>query len=966
MAIDQREALIAAVRAQVEKEKAAKAAKLKKEQEAMKLAGKTPTTTESDDGKHKYKTLSAEDLAKIEEKKRRKRAAEMGIDLDAEEATQETPVEETAKDTPKEEADKKDFDKKEADKKDVAKKEAEEKDTASQGLKMSVGVQPDKSGKSLTDPVGKGGLNSSETKQGLGGLGGLGKTSGGGLGLDINIKAEEPKNKQENDNVVKTQEKKPEIKKPEENKPEEKKSESKLQIKKPANDEKAKLRPTKLVGGNENVTVISDDSDDAEASQFTKDGDTTIIAEDVQWKESKESVVKQVGSDDILNIVPNRSTPTNDVKSMYDLEDDGDDILGAEISKLSGYDEKDSPKMSTEEAKEKAEEEAKQKKLSEEAKKAAEAEAARKQRELEEARKKEEARRKKLEEAEKRAAEQERRIAEAAAKSRAAEAARKRAEEAEAKRIAEEERRKALEEERKKALEEARKKAEEEARAKAKEEALKKAEEAKKRAEEAARILEEAKKAEEEAAKKAEENRKRAEEEAKKKAEEEAKKKAEEEAKKKAEEEAKKKAEEEAKKKAEEEAKKKAEEEARKKAEEEARKKAEEEAKKAAEEARKKAEEAMKILEAAKKAEEEALKRAEEAKKKAEEDARKAAEEEAKKKAEEEAKKKAEEEAKKKTEEEAKKKAEEEAKKKAEEEAKKKAEEEARKKAEEESKKAEEEAKKKAEEARRLLEEAKKAEEEALKAAEEADTIKIDLTKPAENGKLPLAAYYLEKYTKVESIATGIISTFNTVANSPDKSRNIVLLGEHGFGLTAVGEDFARSFYDMGLCKAKTIAKIKAQALNKVKLADAMVKLAGGCMVVENAGLIAPDRLKELMTLTAGDNNDVVVILTGEHDSINRLFDNAKAEAEKFPHRIVMNGLSNADMTAIAKAYIEQKGYKADDSVDSAIRGMLMAMETGNVDRMIKTLDDATLKCEAREKAKGREGKKYLLGEDFK
>ena len=39
MAIDQREALIAAVRAQVEKEKAAKAAKLKKEQEAMQLSG---------------------------------------------------------------------------------------------------------------------------------------------------------------------------------------------------------------------------------------------------------------------------------------------------------------------------------------------------------------------------------------------------------------------------------------------------------------------------------------------------------------------------------------------------------------------------------------------------------------------------------------------------------------------------------------------------------------------------------------------------------------------------------------------------------------------------------------------------------------------------------------------------------------------------------------------------------------
>ena len=78
MAIDQREALIAAVRAQVEKEKAAKAAKLKKEQEAAKLAGVELADDKADDNKPKYKTLSAEDLAKIEEKKRRKYAAEHG------------------------------------------------------------------------------------------------------------------------------------------------------------------------------------------------------------------------------------------------------------------------------------------------------------------------------------------------------------------------------------------------------------------------------------------------------------------------------------------------------------------------------------------------------------------------------------------------------------------------------------------------------------------------------------------------------------------------------------------------------------------------------------------------------------------------------------------------------------------------------------------------------------------------
>ena len=854
MAIDQREALIAAVRAQVEKEKAAKAAKLKKEQEAMQLSGAADAgKTAADHNKPKYKTLSAEELAKIEEKKRRKKAAELGIKLEDEEP-EEAPAKaaEPAKEEPKKASD--------------------------EGLGMSVGIQADKSGKSLDKPAGGGlgapvggGLSGGKTEsKGLGGS--LGATEpSGGLGLNIDMG-----NKQE------------------EKAPEKKKAQD---------DEKARLRPTKLSGGSGDVKVINGDDAEEEAS-FTKQGNTTIISDGVEWK-AQENKASKDDADDIISIVPNRSTPTNDVKSMYDLGDEDEDALGAEISKLAQYGD----------AENKAEEE-KKKAQEEMAKKAAEAEAAKKKAAIEEAERKEEARRKKLKEAEEKAAAQERRIAEAAARQRAAAAAEKRAAEEARLKAEEEEKRKKAEEARLKAAEEARKKAEEEARAKAKQEALKKAEEAKKKAEEAKRILEQAQKAEEEATKRAEENRKRAEEEAKKKAEAEAK------------------------------------------------KKAEEEAKKAAEEARKKAEEAMRILEEAKKAEEAALKAAEEARKKAEADAKKAAEEAAKAKAEEEKRKKAEEEAKKKAEAEAKKKAEEEAKKKAAEELAAKAEEEARKKAAEEAAKAEAEAKAKAEEARKILEAAKKAEEEALKAAEQADSIQIDLTQPAEEGKLPLAASYLEKYTKMEKSGKSLVDTFNAITVDQE-NRNVCMMGDHGFGLTSVGEDFARSFYDMGICKAKTIAKIKAQALNKVKLADAMSKLAGGCMVVENAGLIAPDKMTELMKLTAKDVNDVVVILTGATESINRLFGATGDAKDKFTHQINMEGISTQDMLAIAKGYFKQQGFKTDDSVEGTVKNLLMAMESGNIDRMLKACDEAMLKCDDREKAKG-SSRKYLLSEDFK
>ena len=97
MAVDQREALIAAVRAQVEKERAEKQKKLEREQEAMAFS-KKKSGGNKEEGHKKYKTLSPEELARIEEKKRKKRAEELGIPYEPSDAFKaaETPAEEKA------------------------------------------------------------------------------------------------------------------------------------------------------------------------------------------------------------------------------------------------------------------------------------------------------------------------------------------------------------------------------------------------------------------------------------------------------------------------------------------------------------------------------------------------------------------------------------------------------------------------------------------------------------------------------------------------------------------------------------------------------------------------------------------------------------------------------------------------------------------------------------------------------
>jgi hypothetical protein len=171
----------------------------------------------------------------------------------------------------------------------------------------------------------------------------------------------------------------------------------------------------------------------------------------------------------------------------------------------------------------------------------------------------------------------------------------------------------------------------------------------------------------------------------------------------------------------------------------------------------------------------------------------------------------------------------------------------------------------------------------------------------------------------------------------------------------------------MGICSARTIAKIKSNALNKMsadKIKPNMEKLAGGCLVIDNAGLVDPAKLIEIVKLSAKDKNDFVVILTGEIDSISRLFANTTEVASEFEYLIDMTKIEKDDMVEVAKGYIEQRGYKFSEDVPKKISDILMGMEAGNLDRMITAIDEAIVKCDKREKAANAE-KKTVMPEDF-
>ena len=283
-----------------------------------------------------------------------------------------------------------------------------------------------------------------------------------------------------------------------------------------------------------------------------------------------------------------------------------------------------------------------------------------------------------------------------------------------------------------------------------------------------------------------------------------------------------------------------------------------------------------------------------------------------------------------------------------------------------EQKKYEEEVKKRAERAAKREAEDKK-KEAAEAAAEKSGDVKM-VVDPVTGeeipmGTLPKEASFLKKYMRIPTTSDDIVVAMNSIIKHPDMPKNIVILGRNGFGTVKVGEDFARSFYEMGLVKSEKIAKTKAKQLNKMGL-EKLAALKGGCLIIENAGLVSFNKLVEVIKDSAPENNDYVVILTGEIDSLANFFEENSDIVDSFIYLIDIHKIKERGMMHLARGYVKEKGYKADKAVFDKLKANLKSMEEGNIDRFVGRIDEVIEKCDKREEATGGEKSKNIIPED--
>lgn len=169
---------------------------------------------------------------------------------------------------------------------------------------------------------------------------------------------------------------------------------------------------------------------------------------------------------------------------------------------------------------------------------------------------------------------------------------------------------------------------------------------------------------------------------------------------------------------------------------------------------------------------------------------------------------------------------------------------------------------------------------------------------------------------------------------------NLVIQGGQGSGKTTLATSVIKVLQqETGMLTGK-IGKIHAEALNKKNVANLFEKVAGGCLIIEQAGEMDTQTISELSLSMAADSSGVFVILEDTSKGIRKLFEKNKDFSKKFSEQITVPIFTNDELVTFARSYARELGYKIDDLAVLALYNRI-----SNIQR----LDQATTLAEVKD-----------------
>lgn len=241
------------------------------------------------------------------------------------------------------------------------------------------------------------------------------------------------------------------------------------------------------------------------------------------------------------------------------------------------------------------------------------------------------------------------------------------------------------------------------------------------------------------------------------------------------------------------------------------------------------------------------------------------------------------------------------------------------------------------------------AEDEITAAAEDEMTAAVEEDNDNDYVLKPSERRYLQKYlfiSGMEETAAEIIN--NKKREVPDGTSahgNIAVVGRAKTDKTDFAIDLFKALHSEDSNKKLRIAKTNAAAINSKSILASADKLKGITLIIENAGQLTKESARELAQVMEGDTESMLVIITGEDYSINRVFAEVPDLSRMFDYRVEVRRYSVNELVAAAKDYAREKGYIIGEKALLKLYLLAGGIDTGDATKAVESIreivDDA-------------------------
>lgn len=221
---------------------------------------------------------------------------------------------------------------------------------------------------------------------------------------------------------------------------------------------------------------------------------------------------------------------------------------------------------------------------------------------------------------------------------------------------------------------------------------------------------------------------------------------------------------------------------------------------------------------------------------------------------------------------------------------------------------------------------------------DKASTQKFDLTAKPEN-VVATNEYSVEKkemhvlsdeelstfknYLNVEGFATNIKDVLqelivNYTPNGKSTDGNVIIMGNEKTGKTTLAIETIKLVNKKRGRRNRKLAKIDAGALNRRGFKSSLNRLLGSDLIIENAHILGSMTLSEVIDATGMFTDDMLIVLEGETEQMEKMLSESTRLADVFNHVIRIREYDIKEWVEYGKRYAKEQGYRLDELANLA------------------------------------------------